>query len=227
MIAPEIYIFGSLVRCEVDPGSDVDVLVIVGRKEKMRFPNEWSVYSRARIKSLFGRGTLFAWHLYSEAVPIFTRKKMGFLEQLGRPVPYTGGYEEVLSLRSILDGAINELRWRTPTPTYELGLVVMACRDIAMAAIPTLQRRFAFTRMAPFLIKSPRFPIAKQTYNLLCECRRATTRGLKSPLSSDTLEKCLHRLPSLRRWAMNIQEVLHEGVSKEGRSRASIIARNK
>jgi len=215
MITTEIYIFGSIVRCEVDPGSDVDVLVIAAPNEATQFPNDWSVYSRDRLRSLFKRGTLFAWHLYCEAVPVFIPKGRGLLEQLGRPAPYTGGREEVSSLRIVLDGAIKELLSRSRSPTYEFGLLGMACRDIAMAALPTLQARFMFSRVSPFLIETPRFPISKRIYNLLCECRRASTRGLRSPIPNGSLEKCIRRLPELSRWAMKIEEMLNEGVSKK------------
>ena len=173
----EIYIFGSIVRGEVDPGSDVDVLVIVEGRQRLRFPPHWSVYSRARLTSLYKRGTLFAWHLHKEAVPVFIPKDPGLLARLGQPSPYSGAFHEVCSLRRIMNDAVEELHSGTPSPTYELGLVGMACRDIAMAAIPALEGHFTFSKLSPLLLKKPTFPLSKEAYNMLCDCRRSSTRG--------------------------------------------------
>jgi len=60
----EYFVFGSVCRGESDKGSDVDVLVISNETAaKNELPAQWSVYSPRRIRMLFSRGTLFAWHL--------------------------------------------------------------------------------------------------------------------------------------------------------------------
>lgn len=174
----EFYAFGSLCRGEPDAGSDVDILVITDQTNATRkIPNSWSKYSPKRVRELFARGTLFAWHLYLEAVPLWPRNGQGFLQRVGPPKHYKNARREITDLRRILVGALTELNRGTPSEVYECGLIALACRDIAMAASLTINGSFNFSRYAPLRFKQMPFPLTKAKWNYLLACRRATTRG--------------------------------------------------
>ncbi len=174
----EFYAFGSLCRGEPDAGSDVDILVITDQVNATKgIPNAWSKYSPRRIRELFARGTLFAWHLYLEAVPLWPRNGQGFLQRVGPPNDYKNARREIIDLRRILDDALIELSRGTPSAVYECGLISLACRDIAMAASLTINGGFNFSRYAPLRLNQTPFSLTKAKWDYLLACRRATTRG--------------------------------------------------
>ncbi|HEY4249229.1 MAG TPA: nucleotidyltransferase domain-containing protein [Lacunisphaera sp.] len=196
----EFYIFGSVCRGEPDKGSDVDVLVIAdGAQDLKNLPTAWSRYSRRRISVLYRRGTLFAWHLYLESVQLWPRDTVGFLRKIGPPRPYDSAVREISDLRRILRGAVEELSSGTDASVYEFGLLAMACRDIAMAAFPSLVGRFDFSRHAPLHLPTG-FPLSKPQLDYLLQCRRASTRGGVLRRHVNLERQILTRLPELNTW---------------------------
>jgi len=105
----EIYIFGSAVRGEVSPTSDIDVLVIPTEGSRADYPASWSVYSREIIESYFRAGRLFAWHLHLEAQRIVPSEGEPFLARLGAPAPYASAQSDIADLESILKDALLEI----------------------------------------------------------------------------------------------------------------------
>jgi hypothetical protein len=209
---PEFYIFGSLSRGEPDPGSDVDVLVISNQKKtKNEIPPNWSLYSPRRIRALFARGTLFAWHLSQEAVQLWPRGRAGYLQKIGPPKPYANAKREITDLQRILVGAATELTRGTPSEIYEFGLVALACRDIAMAAAPSLTGTFDFSRHAPLHLPAVKIPLSRTQFDYLLACRRATTRGSQIRRNPRIERQLKVKLPQLSAWSVHIlNRISHE-----------------
>src|SRR6185369_12954769 len=130
----EIYLFGSIVRGEICPTSDVDVLVVPFSTERSQYPSNWSIYSPDVIREYFRQGRLFAWHLYLEAKCIFSRNETPFLNALGTPEPYSTMAQDIDDLEKLLMEAIHQLDSGTKSVVYELGIAYTAIRDIAMSA---------------------------------------------------------------------------------------------
>lgn len=212
----EIYIFGSVCRGEPDSGSDVDVLVVSdSARDRRNLPPAWSCYSRQRLRVLFGRGTLFAWHLYLDSVQLWPRGVEGFLRKIGPPKPYLGARREIADLQRILLGASKELVGGTLSPVYEFGLLALACRDAAMAAFLPQVGRFDFSRDAPFHLPAS-FPLSKSQFDYLLKCRRASTRGGDIHRRSHVESEILVRLPQLNAWcATLLNDVRHEQLSSQ------------
>lgn len=201
----EIYIFGSVCRGEPDLGSDVDVLVIdTPHTARREFPANWSCYSRRRLRVLFGRGTLFAWHLYLEAVQVWPRRDYGYLQKIGPPRPYRGAVREVTDLQRILLGAVTELTRGSRSSVYEFGLIALACRDIAMAAAPALTGRFDFSRYAPVQLAGAGFPLTSGQFEYLLACRRATTRGGGLRRRPRIERRIITNFPHLQSWCAHL-----------------------
>jgi hypothetical protein len=208
----EFYIFGSVCRGEPDPGSDIDVLAICDQpKASQELPASWSVYSPRRLRQLFKRGTLFAWHLYLEAVPIWPRGKTGFLKRFGPPGTYRGAKREISDLGEILCTAVTELKRGSKSEVYEFGVIALACRDTAMAAAPMLTGRFDFSRYAPLRLPAGRFPLTRREFDYLLVCRRATTRGAELRRIRRIEQHVKTKTAKLCTWSARIQEaVAHE-----------------
>ncbi len=200
----EIYVFGSVCRGEPDPGSDLDVLVIAGKLKKAAYPSSWSVYSPSRLRTLFERGTLFAWHLHEEVVPVWPRTGRHFLAKIGPPAPYVGAPAEVAQLREILLSSVDELIRGTTSTVYELGLISLACRDIAMAAAPILTGSFDFSRHAPFHLPGFQFPLGRKEYDYTLNCRRATTRGRRFAGDRRIERRIQLKLDRLATWSADV-----------------------
>ncbi|HWC58441.1 MAG TPA: hypothetical protein VHC44_02010, partial [Verrucomicrobiae bacterium] len=174
-------------------------------------PPAWSLYSSRRLRQLFARGTLFAWHLYLESVPVWPRARTHFLKKIGPPAPYGGARREIADLQKILRSAVAELERKTPSVVYELGLIALACRDTAMAASPKLTGRFDFSRHAPLVLPTARFPLTRRQFDYLLSCRRATTRGGEFFRNIRIEQQVKARSTALCEWSARILDrIAHE-----------------
>lgn len=171
------YVFGSLISGDFDSGSDVDVLVIADSNE-LTCPNDWSLYTKSGIRNLYKKGTLFAWHLYQDAVPVSPEaRECDFLREIGPPSCYDSAHSEIRDLKEIIQSAFQELLDQTPSRIFEIGLIAVAIRDIAMAASVHVNGRFNFSKFAPFELGNFSIDIPNSLYSNMLSCRRATIRG--------------------------------------------------
>ena len=77
-----IYAFGSLVRGEMDPDSDVDILFIGLPDENRSAPSSFLCYTKDEVTEIFKSGDLFAHHLYNESRLIYSYNGTDFLDSL-------------------------------------------------------------------------------------------------------------------------------------------------
>ncbi|WP_152615350.1 nucleotidyltransferase domain-containing protein [Janthinobacterium lividum] len=201
----DIFIFGSLVRGEVDQSSDCDVLVIPeGSAERNAYPKNWSVYHRQTVKSFFEQGRLFAWHLHLEARCIFSSQKQNWLEILGSPQPYQEAAEDVESLMELLNDSLIALKRGSNSEIYELGICYTAIRDIAMSVSWSQLRKPSFSRDAPYLLPVP-VPLHYNFYEKAMQARHFSTRGGANPEDIDATVNALLKAPLLL-WAKSMKE---------------------
>lgn len=176
----DLYIFGSAVRGETTPTSDLDVLVVPRSplgSSKSGYPPSWSVYSRQLLKSYFESGKLFAWHLFLESKCIFHYEDTPFLEQLGPPSDYTSGRDDIIDLEILLKESLLQIGSNSCNLIYEIGLIYTAIRDIAMSASWKLAEKPCFSATAPFQLMVPP-PIPQEVYHKLKLARHCSTRGV-------------------------------------------------
>lgn len=204
-------LFGSFARNEQTENSDYDILVVLKRaqivNEKLQneiyalFEREVSIswYSKDRISTMYKMGHLFAWHIYLESKELLENDR--FFNSLGVPEKYNYSLEDVWSLLEILN-PIRESMIKNPRSlVYELGLVYVCSRNIAICALPSLANKFTFSVKAPFDLE---FPLSDEEFEILLNCRYASTRGFISPKVE--LEQGLRLYDHVLTWGKNTFE---------------------
>jgi Nucleotidyltransferase domain len=203
----ELYAFGSLVRGDVTPSSDVDILVVpLDFAEPHRYPPGWSVYTRRTMLEYFQDGRLFAWHLHLESRCLFSPMEVPWLATLGKPAPYKTAREDVEQLGRLLAESLSEIRHASDSLVYELGLAYTAIRDIAMSASWAVAGRPNFSRNAPFELPGP-CPLDCAAYRVAMAARHASTRGTVIPDGIERAAESLTAAP-LDVWVTELQRQL-------------------
>jgi len=200
----EIYIFGSITRGEICPTSDVDVLVLPFSEDRSQFPAGWSIYSPTLIEEYFRKGRLFAWHLHSEARCIYSPNAMPFLDSLGKPAAYSTMAQDIDELEKLLIEAVAEIRAKTNSLIYELGIVYTAIRDIAMSASWALLSQPCFSRNAPYCLPLP-CPVSEDVYYRAMLARHSSTRGIEIDFDLDKTSQEIARAP-LGHWVQSLRK---------------------
>lgn len=212
-----VYIFGSHVRGDADPSSDVDVLVITdnGKPDTyklVRFieaqfnkSSDLSIYSLARLKKMHEEGHLFSWHIYNESRYLLYPDTKDIIKELGKPSDYANAQQDIVELIDLLDTIALEVA-NQPNIVYEAGLLYVCLRNIALSASWYSSLGLKFGRNSPYQLSEdmPKFPLLAEDYYLLVLARHATTRGSTHPvIKNNFLMDCLNKS---QKWAENIQE---------------------
>ncbi|WP_312914928.1 nucleotidyltransferase domain-containing protein [Stenotrophomonas sp.] len=192
----EVAIFGSAARGSNDLSSDFDVIAVIediGSVDKDALQNEFSllagkevglsIYSKARIKSLWDEGSPFAWHLYQQAVPFFDFS-CAFIREWGAPAEYNSAREDCEMMRSIISSVIERLKCSDlKGDCYEAGLLYVGVRNIGMFSSLSLTGSFDFSRNASFTLNEViEFPLDVMDFSTLVRARHAATRGGEVPV---------------------------------------------
>ena len=199
-----ISIFGSYGRGSQDTRSDLDVLVIcndgagtqsesaVRAEIARKFDEAPSIswYGEKKMAHFFSTGDLFAWHLYSESYPLPGYISMA--EMFGRPESYLNCRHDIKGLRDILRSIPDQIAQNPQNLIYELGLAYVCLRNIAMTASSVLCETAIFSRCSPFHLPEIGQPISNADYDLLTQCRHASTRGAKAPEVDIDVSTVLH-----------------------------------
>jgi predicted nucleotidyltransferase len=206
-------LFGSYARGEETEFSDYDVLVVLNQSQvintdleeriRLLFDREISIswYSKQRIELLFKMGHLFAWHLYLESKTFDDR--LDFINHLGVPKKYKYSYQDVWSLLEILKPIRSEILSHPKNLVYEMGIVYVCARNIAICASPKLSNKYTFNVKAPFDLN---IGISHTDFELLINCRYASSRGLPSPHL--TTDYCLDLYEKVWNWGTDLLEVV-------------------
>ena len=217
-----VRIFGSRTRGDYDEFSDFDIIVVyeepntLNREEIKKFMEEKfnsdvsiSWYSKSKLDNYFKEGHLFAWHLYLESGKIEGLPD-NYLKPFFKPNKYKNYKVDILSLIRIIDSIKKALEKSQYNIIYEAGLLYVCCRNIAMSASSKLADKMEFGRYSPFnLTKSKNiFPIGKEDYNTLINCRFASMRGAHPKKLEH--ERILQLVESSKYWAENVSLELQQ-----------------
>lgn len=182
-----ISLFGSKSRNDDDKDSDLDVLVVVAngtgktspdvvvefvRKEFGKTPS-LSWYGKRKISAMFKSGDLFAWHLYLEARAL-AGTKLDVL--LGEPSDYIGALSDIKDLQGIAKRVEQNVMACSANAVFEMGILYVCVRNIAMAASWRLASTPSFGRYSPYHLPIE-FPLTQETYEIMIQCRIASQRG--------------------------------------------------
>lgn len=210
-----LYIFGSTVRGEIDPQSDVDVLAVLEEKSaQIGLPKNFLVYSKSELMACFEKGDLFAHHLTSESRLVHSNNGSDLIQDLGRPAIYQSGVNDFACFYEIGNAAISQLMRKNCSIVFELGILYMAIRDIAMILSYHEGEVPSFSKYAPYYV-TPRLTLDRKKYEFIKNCRAASTRGSVLAEKRDILSNI--DLIMIREWLKSAERVLNERIQRKNR----------
>lgn len=188
-----ISIFGSWVRGDNDEHSDLDVLVTVkdgsGKTPDRVIANfvrpliggepSISWYGVKKLRAMFEQGDLFAWHLFLESKSVGPYPDLPSI--FGKPSTYVTAKADIIELRDILEQISGELQKAPRNAVFEMGILYVCARNIAMSASSKLCPTPHFGRYSPFALPLE-FPLSADEYDLTMACRMSGQRGRPPPL---------------------------------------------
>jgi len=218
-----VCLFGSMARKDNDPLSDADILVVV-KDRSGKVPEEHinnfakplvgcaptiSWYGQERLQSMFRSGHLFAWHLHQESRALWGGQDITDL--FGQPTAYLDAEIDIASFYTVMSGIPYALEKCPENAVYELGLLYVCVRNIAMSASWHLCKQPDFTRYSPFniLIQPPN--VSRVDYELTMSCRMASQRGLAPPEGATT-NHALRLHQCFQSWAKNVMREVKANV---------------
>lgn len=215
-----ISVFGSSARGEQDSFSDFDVIAIVKdgkgkqedsivRKAVLAYsdkPPSISWYGENKVRNFFELGDLFAWHLYLESAPAVGYRHLS--HEYGLPNKYKNALSDISSLNSIYSRIPNALNKAPQNLKFELGVCYVCLRNIAMSASWHLSSRIDFSRVSPYTIIDPVFPVDRSIYDILWMCRLSGQRGMPPPNAEAVDFKEI--FAQGRQWIDRIQEAVKD-----------------
>lgn len=187
-----VILFGSVARGDNDAASDIDVLAIVesrsGRVDdelvRQHLPvslhdthPDISWYGSDRFREMSADGQLFCWHVYLDGMALYD--PVGYVQDLGEPAPYKNMIADIDAFMAIAEGVEPQIQASQFNAVYELGVLYVCVRNVAMSGSWALLDRPDFTRNSPFHV-SPSladFGVDLETYSVSMQCRQASQRG--------------------------------------------------
>lgn len=219
-------LFGSVARGDDDELSDLDVLALVQNGAGVVADDEvlatlpQSVAERVATISWYGSdrylgmhrsGELFSWHLFLDGQIL--HDPAGLLGGLGAPAPYGRALADVDAFIEIAGDLPSQLDRAACNAVYEMGVLYVCLRNVAMSGSATLTGRPDFTRMAPYrLAGCPTLAVPEDEYHLSMLCRLAGQRGLPLP-SEVTPARVLRYHSEAFGWMLAIRRLLDRKLS--------------
>lgn len=191
-----VSLFGSRSRSDDDADSDLDILIVVangtGRTQpqiitelveaKFNKKPSLSWYGFRKIKALYSSGDLFAWHLHLEASTVAGTPLTGLI---GNPSSYRTALSDIQDLHRIATDVEKTISVCNANSVFEMGILYVCARNIAMSASWYLAARPSFGRYSPYHLSVP-FNVEPDTYEVMLRCRMASQRGAPPPVVSAT-----------------------------------------
>jgi Nucleotidyltransferase domain len=184
-----IYIFGSLVRGEIEPDSDVDLLAILDSEQ-----------STISIQTLWGEGSPFAWHLFTESRLVFAQDGRDWISTLGQPAPYQSALADAERFYEVFLDTTEALRGDCTSPIFELGTAYLALRNFAISYSLSLGDSPVFSRYAPFRLGEASLALDATSRKVLQLSRALSGRGQgERPSKADVLHT-VSKLDEAQAW---------------------------
>lgn len=207
-----IYAFGSICRGEVDASSDIDMLAIVNGHDTRFNPNDYSIYSYARVCDLWEQGNPFAWHLFLEARLVYSPDNIDHLRSLGEPSIYKSGLADCEKFREIFLSAKESICCSTLTEIFDLSSVFLGVRNFATCYSLHCNTKPDFSRNSARNLGEYSIPMDDFTYSLFERARVLCTRGIGELLSSSEVDKAKIALGEIDYWMVEILNTIKHGI---------------
>lgn len=206
-----IYVFGSVVRGEIDQYSDVDLLLITDEKIEDIDPNKYSIYTPQRIQEMYKEGNPFAWHLHYESKLVYT-DHINFLEDLKSPEPYKNGKEDLIKFQKLFVDSLKSIEEDQFSLTFDLAMIFLAIRNFATCYSLSKMERPVFSRNSFERIGNKSLIIDERVKKLLMLARISSTRGINTYISNEDLELVFLEVKKMKSWFNQILNDYESGV---------------
>jgi hypothetical protein len=194
-----VYIFGSLVRGEIDQYSDIDLLLITDETINNIDPNKYSIYSPDRIRELYIEGNPFAWHLHYESKLVFTLDK-DFLVGLGKPSRYTNCKSDLLKFKKLFEDSIASINENEFSLVFDLAMIFLAIRNFATCYSLGNYEKPIFSRMSFEKLHDYPLVLEEEIKELLMMSRISSTRGIEYSIKNKSLSLLKINLGKIENW---------------------------
>lgn len=202
-----IYAFGSVCRGEVSTSSDVDLLAITDGFDERFNPRDYSIYSYARIQSLWREGNPFAWHLALESSIIFAGDGNDILRSLGPPGEYRRCVEDCEKFFALFECAEDSIASSPATIIFDMSAMFLAMRNLATCFSLGVLSRPVFSRDAPRRLGAYSISIEDSAFATFEAARLLCTRGVGAPISLASARQALMCSTQIREWMNRLREV--------------------
>ncbi|WPO84025.1 nucleotidyltransferase domain-containing protein [Chryseobacterium sp. JJR-5R] len=208
-----IYIFGSLVRGEVDQYSDTDLLLISDNKLfKDVDSDKFSLYTPDRIKELYNEGNPFAWHLYFESKLVYSSSEYDFLSQIGKPSEYKNCKNDLLKFKNLFDESIISIKENNYSLVFDLAMIFLAIRNFATCYTLGCYQRPIFSRLAFEKLDDNYLILDDRIKELLMMSRISSTRGIDYIIKEEYLSLFKLDIERINEWFNKIMRKYESGI---------------
>lgn len=194
-----VYIFGSLVRGEIDQYSDVDLLIVSDESMQNIDPNKYSIYTPKRIKQLYAEGNPFAWHLYYESKLVFSSGQ-DFLLNLGRPANYTNCKSDLLKFKKLFEDSTASINKDDFSIIFDLAMIFLAIRNFATCYSLGSYEKPIFSRATFEKLHDYPLKLDDEIKELLMMSRISSTRGIEYSIENKSLSLLKLNLDKIENW---------------------------
>ncbi|WP_177734722.1 nucleotidyltransferase domain-containing protein [Flavobacterium inviolabile] len=200
-----IYIFGSVVRGEVDQYSDIDLLLISDENIQNIDTNKYSIYTPSRIEQMYKEGNPFAWHLYYESKLVYTSDK-DFLESLSKPSIYTNCKSDLLKFKKLFEDSIDSMKDNELSIIFDLAMIFLAIRNFATCYTLGCYEKPIFSRQSFEKLTDYPLILDNGIKEMLMMSRISSTRGINYYISKESFAIFLLEIERIDRWFNEILE---------------------
>lgn len=194
-----VYIFGSVVRGEIDQYSDVDLLIVSDESMQNIDPNKYSIYTPKRIKQLYAEGNPFAWHLYYESKLVFSSGQ-DFLLSLGRPANYTNCKSDLLKFKKLFEDSRASINKDDFSIIFDLAMIFLAIRNFATCYSLGSYEKPIFSRATFEKLHDYPLKLDDEIKELLMMSRISSTRGIEYSIENKSLSLLKLSLDKIENW---------------------------
>lgn len=194
-----VYIFGSVVRGEIDQFSDIDLLLITDETINNIDPNKYSIYSPERIKELYSEGNPFAWHLYYESKLVYSSEK-DFLFSLGQPSAYINCKSDLLKFKRLFDDSIQSIHQDNFSMIFDFSMIFLAIRNFATCYSLGCYDKPIFSRLTFENLTDYPLVLDNEIKEILMMSRISSTRGIEYIPRDKSLSLLESNLDKIENW---------------------------
>jgi hypothetical protein len=195
-----IYVFGSVCRGDVSPGSDIDLLAIVQGHDDRFSPDDYSIYSYSRIQEIWTEGNPFAWHLAEESRLVYASDQTDFLKSLGRPSVYRNCRADCEKFYALFQEAWRSFEGGSASKIFDLSMVFLGIRNFATCFSLGALSRGDFSRSSALRIGDHSLSIPLEAYRILERARMLSTRAIGEIITDEEAQTAEAQFPAIDQW---------------------------